>query len=166
MKMTIKNAIKFLESKIVDAKVGLPEEIFLFASRLTPMVNVDLLINDERGRTLLSWRDDSFHKTGWHIPGGIIRFKETMVKRIEKVAKSEIGTMVKFDPIPLAVNEIFVKRKTRGHGISFLYQCYLPSSFVPNNNGLKETDRGYLKWHERCPENLLEVQNIYRKYIK
>jgi len=24
---------------------------------------------------------------------------------------------------------------------------------------------GYLKWHESCPDNLLEVHKMYRKYI-
>ena len=73
--MDTKIAIKFLENQIKNPSKGLPQEIFFFISRITPMINVDLLIKDEKGRTLLAWRDDEFYK-GWHIPGGIIRFKE------------------------------------------------------------------------------------------
>ena len=164
--MTIKDAIVFLDKSVPDPKVGLPDEVFYFISRITPLINVDLLIKDERGRTLLAWRDDQHAGKGWHIPGGIIRFKETFETRIKEVAKSEIGTEVKFDPNPIAINEIInEKRNTRGHFISILYKCSLPSTFIPENKGLKEIDPGFLKWHENCPDNLLEFHEIYRKYL-
>ena len=87
--MTIQEAIKYLEGQIVDPRVGLPSEIFYFITRLTPMVNVDLLIKDENGRSLLSWRDDKFSGSGWHIPGGIVRYKEKMKNRLNEVAKQK-----------------------------------------------------------------------------
>ena len=37
-----------LEMFIDDPKKGLEERIFLFISKLTPMVNVDLLIKNEK----------------------------------------------------------------------------------------------------------------------
>lgn len=65
--MKMKDAIDFLDKQISDPSQGLPEEVFLFLSRMTPIVNVDLLIKDEKGRTLLSWRDDIHSGTGWHV---------------------------------------------------------------------------------------------------
>ena len=50
----IHKAVEFLDKQISNPSSGLPEEVFLFVSRLTPMVNVDLLIKDEKRRTLLS----------------------------------------------------------------------------------------------------------------
>ena len=50
----------------------------------------------EKKNTLLAWRDDHLNGKGWHIPGGIIRFKESIKKRINEVAKNEIGTLVDF----------------------------------------------------------------------
>ena len=55
--MNINNAIEFLDNKITNPKEGLPDEIFYYLSRITPLINVDLLIKDENGRTLLSWRN-------------------------------------------------------------------------------------------------------------
>lgn len=164
--MKINQAIKFLEKQIKNPQDGLPEEAFLFISRMTPLINVDLLIKDEKGRTLLSWRNDEYAGTGWHVPGGIVRVKETLNKRLEKVAETEIGAKVKFEPKPLAVNEMIFKRETLGHFVSFLFKGYLPSSFIPQNKGLKETDIGYLKWYKTCPGNLLKSHGIYKNYIE
>lgn len=163
--MNITEAIKFLEEQIGNPNAGLPEEIFLFISRLTPMINVDLFIKDEKGRTLLAWRDDLLCGPGWHIPGGIIRFKERLETRIKKVMETEIGVEIEFDSKPIAINQIILDRDTRGHGISILYKCFLPSNFIPKNKNLAETDVGYLKWHDSCPENLIKSHDIYKKFI-
>jgi len=163
--MNINEAIKFLEGKIIDPNIGLPEEIFRFISRITPLINVDLLIKDEKGRTLLAWRNDEFFGEGWHIPGGIIRFKETFEKRIEKVAEKEIGTKIKFDSVPLEINQCIGNMKTRGHGLSILYKCFFSSKFILNNKGLNEKDQGFLKWHDSCPKNLIKGHEMYKKYL-
>lgn len=162
--MDIGKAINYIEKQIKNPKNGLPEEVFLFVSRLTPLVNVDLLIQDEDGRTLLSWRDD-IHGTGWHIPGGIIRFKEKAEDRVFKVMEKEIGKSIKFDPEPIMFHQFICKHKTRGHFISILYRCFLSKNFILKNKDLKEGDKGYLRWHKKCPINLIESHKIYRKFI-
>ena len=144
---------------------GLPEDIFLFASRLTPITNVDLLIKDERNRVLLAWRDDEYAGSGWHLPGGIVRFKESMQERVRKVSEIEIGVDVDFTPHPIDFNEIILDHDTRGHFISFLYECFLSSDFEPNNGNLLESEPGFLKWHNSAPQNLVEVHEIYRDSI-
>jgi colanic acid biosynthesis protein WcaH len=164
--MDINEAIEFLDKQVPDASGGLPVDLFLFVSRLSPLVNVDLLIQDERGRTLLAWRDDPFAGLGWHVPGGILRFKETMETRIRKVAETEIGIEVQVDPTPIAFHQlIHPERQTRGHFLSFLYRCSASSRFVPKNVGLTSKDPGYLAWHEHCPDNIIPVHEMYRKHI-
>ena len=164
--MNIHEAIEFLDKQIPNPSLGLPKEVFLFVSRLTPMVNVDLLIKDENGRTLLSWRDDSFAGAGWHLPGGIVRHMENIEKRLKKVAEREIGTAVEFDPVPTAINEIIDdKLSARGHFISLLFKCFLSRKYIPKNTGLSEKDAGYLMWHDSCPVNMIKYHEIYRKYM-
>lgn len=158
-------AIEFLEKKIPNPSSGLPEEVFRFISRVTPIVNVDLLIKDEKGRVLLAYRDDPFVGAGWHLPGGIVRFKEKLERRLLKVMEAEIGTLVEFDPVPVTVNQIICKHNTRGHFISILYKCFLSGKYIPKNKGLSKKDNGYLKWHASCPEDLIKVHQIYKKYI-
>jgi colanic acid biosynthesis protein WcaH len=164
--LNIADAMAVLDKQVTNPSGGLPDEVFLFISRTTPLVNVDLLIKDENGRTLLSWRDDQYCGQGWHVPGGIVRFKETLEARIKKAAEAEIGIDISFDTVPLALNQCIIpNRDIRGHFVSILYKCFLSSAFVPQNTGLSIGDRGYLMWHDSCPDNLIKVHEIYRKYI-
>jgi colanic acid biosynthesis protein WcaH len=162
----IKTHIEALQKAVPNPSLGLPDDIFYYISGNTPLVNVDLLIKDERGRTLLAWRNDKYNGPGWHVPGGIVRFKETLESRVAKVAEIEIGTIVRFDPSPVAFHQsINQEQDIRGHFISFLYNCFVPGWFTPPNEGLSPSDAGYLVWHDKCPKNLLPVQEVYRKHI-
>ena len=166
MDKILSDAIAVLDKQAPNPSKGLPEELFYYISKTTPLVNVDLLIKDENGRTLLAWRDDRYCGEGWHVPGGIVRFKETLETRVKKVAETEIGADISFDPIPIAVNQcIHHERDIRSHFISILYKCFLSSAFVPQNKGLSMEDRGYLMWHDHCPDNLIQYHEVFRKYI-
>lgn len=164
--MNISDAIAVLVKEVPNPSMGLPDDVFYYISRTTPLVNVELLIKDENGRTLLSWRNDQYSGKGWHVPGGIVRFKETLETRVQKVAEIEIGADVEFDTIPIAVKQcIHDERDIRSHFVSILYKCFLPCTFVPENKGLSHEDAGYLMWHDICPDNLLKFHEIYRKFL-
>jgi ADP-ribose pyrophosphatase YjhB (NUDIX family) len=160
-------AIRTIERRIGSPEAGLPEEIFLFVSRITPMVNVDLLIQDERRRTLLTWRDDRFFGPGWHVPGGVIRYKERAEDRIRHVARQELRAEVEFDSAPVFVLQSIVPQKrNRAHAVSLLYRCRLKSSlderqrFTPNS-----PIPGQWEWHEYCSENLIPEQREYAAFF-
>jgi colanic acid biosynthesis protein WcaH len=155
-------AILSLESAIGDSHRGLPENIFLFVSRITPIVNVDLLIQDKVGRTLLTWRDDRFYGCGWHVPGGIIRYKEKAADRIRVCAREEVGAELSFEQTPFLVSETISDQNSRGHFISLLYRCTLLSPLDEERRGRTEPPEvGKWRWHDRCPPNLLSVQSHY-----
>ncbi|MBI5101264.1 MAG: NUDIX hydrolase [Nitrospirae bacterium] len=161
------DAIQRLESFILNPGQGLPQEVFLFVSRITPMINADLLIKDDLGRTLLTWRDDGYSSPGWHIPGGIIRYKESFAGRVQKTAIKELGVGVEFKPTPLAINEFITpEMKNRGHFISLLFDCVLtglPDEKLKCGGGLPTS--GQWMWHERCPDNIIAVHGIYKTFI-
>ncbi len=159
--------IEKLESAIDDPSKGLPEDIFLFISRVTPLVNVDLLIKNEQKQTLLTWRDDGYYPASWHVPGGIIRYMETMAERIRAVAATELGATVDCNHNPLAMNEVLQPNyKNRGHFISFLFQCRLTSPLEESTRYSKGVPlAGEWAWHDTCPDNLIPVHEMYRPYI-
>nr|MBL8410339.1 NUDIX hydrolase [Dechloromonas sp.] len=152
-----------------DQRQGLPTPVFRLVSQLTPMINVDLLVRDDAGRTLLTWRADEFYGPGWHIPGGIIRFKENIATRIAKVAEEELGCSVDFSPQPLAMHEIMAPhRDVRGHFISLLYLCTLRTAPVPHleAGSCSPPKNGQWQWHGCCPHDLIRAHEIYRPYIQ
>jgi len=159
--------IRELESRIDKEKDGLPEPLFLFVSRVTPLVNVDLLIRDDNGRTLLTWRNDEFYGPGWHVPGGIIRYKETASDWIRIVAQRELCASVTFDVSPVYVHEnIEPRRSERGHFISLLYRCHLRSGLDPHRRYCSANPLAdQWEWHDRCPENLIPEQCIYAPFF-
>ncbi|MEI6207219.1 MAG: NUDIX domain-containing protein [Desulfuromonadales bacterium] len=163
----ISNMLDELEAIVKDPSHGLPEDIFLFISRVTPLINVDLLIRNEQGHTLLTWRDDIYHSSGWHVPGGIIRFRETISDRIRAVAQTELGTTVKFADTPLAINEVIhPSRLERGHFISLLYGCTLLKPPDEKRRFEKDSPKiGEWAWHEKCPGNIISVHEMYRDFI-
>lgn len=153
--------------QIPDAKIGLPQEAFYFVSQLTPMINVDLLIKNKQGQTLLTWRKDRFYGPAWHIPGGIIRFKESIEDRIAKVAETELGCQVRFSAEPVNVRSMINKeRDIRGHFISLLYLCELESAPDPGKQCLTpDPQNGEWAWHYKAPKNLLSVHESFRVFI-
>lgn len=144
---------------------GLPDDVFAFVASVVPMVNVDLLIRDIHGRILLAWREDKFSGGVWHIPGGIVRFKETLMHRAEQVAMLEIGQQVHINSVPIAINEIISDHQERGHFISFLYECILTRELDISEKTVWEP--GDLKWFSYCPANFIPCQApIYQGYFK
>jgi colanic acid biosynthesis protein WcaH len=160
-------AIEALRSAAGDPRGDLPEDLFLFVSSITPLINVDLLIQDGAGRTLLTWRDDEFYGAGWHVPGGIIRFRETAEERLRATALRELGADVSFDPAPVAIEQgIHPTRRERGHLIGLLYRCRLLSE---PDEALRfcgaAPQSGEWAWHTQCPDNLIPFQDGYRRFL-
>ena len=90
--------IKSLEKIIKNPQKELSENIFLFISRITPLINVDLFIKDKNKGILLTWRSrGEKYSEGWHFPGGVIRFRETAAKRVLEVAKNELRAKILFN---------------------------------------------------------------------
>jgi ADP-ribose pyrophosphatase YjhB (NUDIX family) len=163
--MDFSTTIDSLDTALGDPRQGLPEEVFRFASRITPLINVDLLIQDDDGRTLLTWRDDESFGQGWHIPGGIIRYKETAAHRIRACARQELGAEVSFDAAPLLVSETIRPCRDRGHFISLLYRCRLTTPPEPARRSESRPSPGAWQWHASCPPDLLEAQAHYAPFF-
>ena len=162
----LRRCIETLEAAVGDPRRGLPAEVFRFVSRIAPLINVDLLIQDDRSRTLLTWRDDEFYGPGWHVPGGIIRYKESAADRIRACAREELGADVSSNSDPLLVTESTRDGKTRGHHISLLFRCRLLSPpDAARRAALDPPASGQWRWHERCPPDLIEAQRRFTPFF-
>ncbi len=171
----LSEAIAYIKKSVIDGDInpteGLPEELFLLASSLVPIVNIDLFVTNERHEVLLSWRSDLHHGKGWHIPGGCVRMKETLSVRVKKTALDELGTLVIYNPQPILVREGIndtyrpglENQLERSHGISFLYECRLPDGY----NMPDEYKGTRFSWFNSIPDNLLDVhKRLYGDYLQ
>ena len=109
-----------------DQREGLPEHLFEYISSITPMINVDLLVHSPNKGVILSWRSDKFYGPGWHIPGGIVRYKERLIDRLKYVARHELMLENLVFKGPIDFHEMFnFQRNIRGHFISFVFKSTL-----------------------------------------
>lgn len=141
----------------------LPESEFLYISSRTPLINVDLFVINEEEEVLLSWRDDEYCGTGWHIPGGIIRHGETMRERLEKTAEVELGFIPVFEVVPCKITEIFLEQEYRNHFISHLFKGRCQRADVETVEVAVKP--GDLHWFDHY-ERLVYSQAPYEEYLK
>ncbi len=83
----ISKSINLLEKYVQKPTKGLPEDIFYFVGRLTPYINVDLIIRCPINGVLLTWRNDKFPGKGY----GLLPEKEISSQPFTEVAVDLIG---------------------------------------------------------------------------
>lgn len=171
--MSLTRAIDNLKTEMKNAEIepekGLGTELFLFSSTLAPVANVDLLVTDENGRVLLSWRDDDHTEAGWHIPGSCIRFHETLDQSIQRCAVSELGCSVAHSIEPIKVYEFHWNahrehiddQRERAHFITLVYSCKLPENYSFERFNPPNGKPGHLRWFDTLPDDLLPIQDCY-----
>lgn len=141
----------------------LPQHLFDYLSSITPLVNVELILKDPQSSVLLTWRDDGLYGPGWHLPGGIIRHKETIAERILQVASSECGLSDFKSCQLLQLNQVMnPNRDLRGHFISFVFGLETDSPFKLSP---PELSNGSRKAFTYTPPNLIQQHQRYRQLI-
>ena len=150
----------------IDAKNGIGEDLFLSISQLTPIINVDLFIKNTSNETLLTWRSDKYYGPGWHVPGGVVRYKETLMERAKKVAKNELDLELEEFNGPIAHHEAFnYTRNIRGHFISFIFSANIENNLSKKRQAGKNPNHGEWKWFKACPDNFINNQDFLKKYF-
>lgn len=74
----------------------LPKEAYTEVVRNTPLVSIDLLIEDINGKILLGYRLNRPAKNSWFVPGGVIRKNENFIEAYQRISKDELGIEIDF----------------------------------------------------------------------
>ncbi len=66
-------------------------QVFLTIIKNTPLISIDLLLYDDRGRVLLGWRNNRPAKDTWFVPGGRINKNERFDDAFRRISIVETG---------------------------------------------------------------------------
>ena len=163
---SLKNIVTEFEGK---PSKQLGTELYHLCSALMPSVNVDVMVRNTSG-ILLCWRHDNFYGPGWHVPGGVMRHKETLQERVKAVLIGECGIALGSADIgdPYLVSELFHKERCiRGHFISMLY--VLDERQIIENGGAlcSAHDRSSMQSFTQAPDNIISQQKeVYGPIIE
>lgn len=79
----------------------LNHENLLDVIKLTPLVSVDLIIRDIKGRVLLGMRTNRPARDYWFVPGGRICKNETIAHALARISLAEIGHELTIEQVRL-----------------------------------------------------------------
>ena len=149
-----------------NAERGLPYPVFRLVAYLVPMVNIELAIVNYSGEILLSYRKSStdIPKSGWHLPGGIVRVGERLNQRVKRTAEIEVGFEVSGERI-IAVSETLISKKiSRRHFVSFLVVCKPKFNLAQIRS---QNQKELLSWFaaDKIPKNLIANHERYRDML-
>jgi colanic acid biosynthesis protein WcaH len=71
--------------------VELCPEDFDKLRRWAPLVSIDLIVQDARGRVLLGFRNNEPAKETWFVPGGRIRKDEKLAEAFGRIVREELN---------------------------------------------------------------------------
>lgn len=75
----------------------LSPEAFLAVVRDAPLVAIDLLVEDPRGRLLVGLRSNEPARGCWFVPGGRVRKGERLAEALRRIAESELALALAMD---------------------------------------------------------------------
>lgn len=81
----------------------LEKDKFLEIIDVTPLVSVDIIIENNKGDILLGYRKNKPAKDFWFVPGGRIHKNETINNAFDRILKKELGLAGGFDKELLGV---------------------------------------------------------------
>lgn len=53
----------------------------------------------------------------------------------------------------------------RAHFITLVFKCYAPDTFIIDNENKDQSAPGYLMWFDNLPDDLLNIQDCYKRII-
>lgn len=74
----------------------LPSEIFKTVIEYSPLISIDLIIQNQEGKILVGLRKNRPAQSYWFVPGGRIQKNETMANAFKRLTINELGLAFSF----------------------------------------------------------------------
>ncbi|MEK7680923.1 MAG: NUDIX domain-containing protein [Patescibacteria group bacterium] len=130
----------------------LTEKDYNFIYTRVPRVCVDLVIKNRRG-VLLTFREIEPFKNQWHMPGGRVKWRETIIKAVQRIAREETGLEVELVKL-LGFMEFLreMQKGERRHTVSMVFLAR-PNDF--NSSGCDQAHR--LNFFNKLPKKTIPI---------
>jgi len=111
---------------------------FLHIIDNTPLVSIDLIIEDIQGKVLLGKRTNRPAQGYWFVPGGRIRKNETIADAITRISSTELGVDLSINDVQLlgAYDHIYEDNYLGEDGINTHYVVLAYSLKLPGVIGV------------------------------
>ncbi len=126
----------------------IPDPAYRPMHKLVPWPAVEVLIYDENGRFILTYRDDDFK--GWHIPGGYMKPNESYQDACDRnVRKEKIANAV--TNLQLIATHVWLEGEhPYSYPISLIIACKAVGEIV---------ERCDLRWFGEIPGDIIPQQH-------
>lgn len=131
----------------------LPQEEFDSIYSRVPRVCVEVIIKTKNG-IVLSKRDIPPYVGQWHIPGGTVRLGETLNQAVKRVAKEELGIVVKPTKF-LGVIEYF-GQNILGQPVGIAFLARFVSGKLRGSEQAEE-----VRFFKQIPQDTIPEQKIF-----
>lgn len=139
------------------------QQDFLSIIDKTPLVSIDLIIENPQGKVLLGKRTNQPAQGFWFVPGGRIRKNETLAVAIQRISNIELGTVFNLDDACLlgAYDHIYTDNFAGVESINTHYVA-LGYQLATDNDFTIKADKQHseLKWWKK--EDLLLTEDVHQ----
>lgn len=139
----------------------LSREDFATVVRSTPLVSIDLLVENRRGEYLLGRRNNRPAQGFWFVPGGRVQKDETLACAFERLTRAELGQTMTFGQGRFyGVWQHFYGDNFGGEDFSTHY-IVLGFRLQVDSQALRLPDEQHAAWRWQLPEALLASTDVH-----
>lgn len=148
----------------------LSQEVFTTVIDSTPLISIDLVVENEHGELLFGLRNNRPARGFWFVPGGRILKNETLDAAFERLTQNELGVVFqRSDAAQLGVWEHFYEdsvfgESTNTHNIALAYNLKISSHVLQLPLG-KQHSR-YVWKNKSLAVNDVKIHQYSKNYLK
>jgi len=139
-----------------DAEKYMPPELYNALARLTTTTSLETIALREIGGHLKVYltkrRPDDVYSNSWHVPGTVLRVRESFEDALQRLSESEYGTkIISYNFIGMTNN----RYEARGHFVSPVFLVALSAEPKPNGEWVEcqplraDSEDFKIIWHHR-----------------
>ena len=139
---------------------------FLHIIDNTPLVSIDLIIEDIQGNVLLGKRTNRPAQGYWFVPGGRIRKNETIADAITRIASTELGIDLSINDVQLigSYDHIYDDNYLGEDGVNthyvvLAYSLKLPGVIEVSTDRIEDDQHSEMRYWAK--EALLEADDVH-----